>query len=209
MPRRYLTSRLKMRSMPAMAMKLIRKSFHDSLCLLIRGSKTAVKEQDVAMHATPTETLDAWMLAKKATQWIPSSTPQPAMAAAWAAVTLCRRRARSSIAARVTRAIIDLYQTRGRPAKEMILPNIPVHPARKTAIFSRIRVRVLSFTCYLVRYTTILPFSFPGITFIMRVLVISVPTPMRVRVAVTVGCGLAALEMSSFSVSSPAQRTGP
>ena len=38
-----------------MAMKLIRKSFHDSLCLLIRGSKTAVKKQDVAMHATPTD----------------------------------------------------------------------------------------------------------------------------------------------------------
>jgi hypothetical protein len=121
------------------------------------GSKKEVKNDEVAMQATPTETLEAWMLAKNATQWMPRRAPQPAMRRAafvfgceLVGELECKRKNRRTIA-RVTRAIIDLYQTRGRPPKEMILPNIPVHPARKTAIFSRIRVRVLRFTDYLVR----------------------------------------------------------
>ena len=119
------------------------------------GSKKEVKNDEVAMQATPMETLEAWMLAKNATQWIPRRTPQPAIIIAarhpgnktdCCVLELPGREAvrmRMSTAARETSAIIERYQTRGRPPKEMILPNIPVHPARKTATCSRIRVPVL------------------------------------------------------------------
>ena len=41
---------------------------------------------------------------------------------------------------------MDLYHTSGSPPNEMILPNMPVHPARKTAICSRISVLERVFT---------------------------------------------------------------
>ena len=98
------------------------------------------------MHATPTETLEALMLAKNATQWMPSRAPQKAMRRMAAAPTRCSRRMSASTAASAASATIDLYHTSGSPPNEMILPNMPVHPARKTAICSRISVRVRVFT---------------------------------------------------------------
>lgn len=46
-----------------MAMKLMKTSAHDILFRLMSGSSSVVKKQDVAMQATPMETLEAWILA--------------------------------------------------------------------------------------------------------------------------------------------------
>ncbi len=46
-----------------MAMKLIRTSVQEIRFRLMSGSSSVVKKQDVAMQATPMETLEAWMLA--------------------------------------------------------------------------------------------------------------------------------------------------
>ena len=45
-----------------MAMKLISSSLHWIRRRAISGSKSAEKKQDVAMQATPTDTLEVWML---------------------------------------------------------------------------------------------------------------------------------------------------
>ena len=52
-------------------------------------------------------------------------------------------------------------------------------------------------------------FSLPGITCISRVPVVFVPSPSRVSLAVTVGWGLAAFEITSASESCHDQSTGP
>ena len=46
-----------------MEMKLMRISFQETRVRLMSGSNKVVKKHEVAMQATPTETLDALMLA--------------------------------------------------------------------------------------------------------------------------------------------------
>ena len=48
--------------MPPIAMKLISSSTHAILRRVRSGSKSAEKKQEVAMQATPTDTLAVWML---------------------------------------------------------------------------------------------------------------------------------------------------
>ena len=62
-----------------MEIKLIRSPTRETFLLLIRGSRNVVKKHDVAIQTTPTETLEAWILAKKAVQWTESIAPQSAI----------------------------------------------------------------------------------------------------------------------------------
>ena len=128
-----------------MEMKLMRTSFQETRVRLISGSNRVVKKQEVAMQATPIDTFAVWMLAKKATQCKASSTPQPAICRTSRCPTRCRRPMDPSTRTSVTMLISIRYQTSGRPPSEIIRPKIPVQPARKTAVWRRIRVRVFSF----------------------------------------------------------------
>ena len=145
MPSRYRTSRLKTSSTPAMAMKLIRISRQDTRFRLISGSSRAVKKQEVAMHATPTDTFDVWMLAKNATQCKARNAPHPAIRQKAGQETLCSRRSSASAPASTGTLIIMRYHTSGSPPREIILPRIPVHPARNTAVWRMTSVFVSRF----------------------------------------------------------------
>ena len=68
---------LKMNRMPAMAMKLRRMFFHCTRRRFTMGSNRVVKKHEVATHATPMDTFEACMLAKKATQCRASKMPHP------------------------------------------------------------------------------------------------------------------------------------
>ena len=138
MPSRYRTSRLNTSRTPAMAMKLISTSAQDSRFRFRSGSRMAVKKQEVAMQATPMETFDAWMLAKNATQCKARMVPQPAMRRTERQPVRCRRPIRAITAARTGTLTIIRYHTKGSPPRVMSRPRIPVHPARKTAVWSRI-----------------------------------------------------------------------
>ena len=45
--------------------------------------------------------------------------------------------------------VIILYHTKGNPPKDISLPNMPVHPAKNTAMCSIIRVKVFSLISFL------------------------------------------------------------
>ena len=128
-----------------MEMKLMSTSLQENRFRPNKGSNSEVKKQEVAMQATPIDTLAVWMLAKKATQCRASRMPQ---AMIWRVVlpsTLCSRRVSARTVTSVTTLTIIRTQTSDRPPSEIIRPKIPVQPARKTAVWSRIRVRVFSF----------------------------------------------------------------
>jgi hypothetical protein len=77
MPRRNWMSMLKINKIPAMAMKLSRMFFHWIRLWFTSGSNRVVKKHDVATQATPMDTFEACILAKKATQCKASKIPHP------------------------------------------------------------------------------------------------------------------------------------
>ena len=110
-----------------------------------RGSNKVVKKHEVATHATPMDTFDAWMLAKKATQCKASRMPHPPIFRMARIGVRCSRRMKPSTAVSTTTLVIILYHTSGNPSKETSRPKMPVHPARKTATCKIIKVIVFSF----------------------------------------------------------------